>query len=587
MRNFTLLIFGLCYLIVIFFAHAEVTESNAGHIGSALDRIKGSDFLTVEYVAANSPAAEAGIKKGDCIVAINSISTQGMSIAQARHSVEGGIGGMVKLTVRHEDSMEEQVSVVRRSLLDTYFSAAMGGDSKAEFYLGCFYDFGPASTRDLAKALEWYRKAANQGDAPAQVSLGYMYGHGLGVPKDFEAATTWYFKAAKQGDPVAERNLALHYYRGEGVQQSDREAFDWFYSAAQQGDSTAEEYLGLLYRKGRGVVRNDREAFDWYYQSARHDNFYGEWGLAYMYQEGLGVTQNTAEALEWYKKAQSGLPKNENLKKQVALINLKAFLENPNYTSVDLSLITTLFRWQILRSFLLLASIYVAGGIVLFYFNLKAPNATPRLATSIGWLAFYVESQGVAFLAVCIFGKLLTAEILIIAMSLFSALPVIASSCGPNRNRIWKASQVTRKNLLLYGASSCLVILIISLGYDKIYGLITHSSLPLQPTQILIGKAKHTSAGLTYVTIALIFPAVEEIIFRSYLFDALRQRFSGEVVVIITALVFSLVHFQWLYFAPLFGLGLVLGWVKLKTDSLRLPFFLHSINNALFLAFAV
>jgi len=27
-----------------------------------------------------------------------------------------------------------------------------------------------------------------------------------------------------------------------------------------------------------------------------------------------------------------------------------------------------------------------------------------------------------------------------------------------------------------------------------------------------------------------------------------------------------------------------LGWVKLKTDSLRLPVFLHVINNGLFLA---
>jgi hypothetical protein len=82
-------------------------------------------------------------------------------------------------------------------------------------------------------------------------------------------------------------------------------------------------------------------------------------------------------------------------------------------------------------------------------------------------------------------------------------------------------------------------------------------------------------------------PVAEEIIFRSYLFDALRQRFSGKIVVIITALAFSLLHFQWLYFVPLFGFGLILGWVRLKTDFLRLPVFLHAMNNGLLLAFAV
>ena len=132
-----------------------------------------------------------------------------------------------------------------------------------------------------------------------------------------------------------------------------------------------------------------------------------------------------------------------------------------------------------------------------------------------------------------------------------------------------------------------MAIFAIGLGYAKIYVLITHSPLPLQPTQILITKAKHESLWLAYASVVLALPIAEELIFRSFLFDALRRRFSGNIVVIVTALAFSLVHFQWVYLVPLFGFGLVLGWVRLKTDSLRLSVFLHVINNGLFLALAV
>jgi membrane protease YdiL (CAAX protease family) len=143
------------------------------------------------------------------------------------------------------------------------------------------------------------------------------------------------------------------------------------------------------------------------------------------------------------------------------------------------------------------------------------------------------------------------------------------------------------KTILLYGVGSYLAVALIGYGYEKIYPWITHSELPAQPTLALIGKAKNASAWLAYITIGLLLPVAEEIIFRSYLFDALRRHFSGAVTVVVTALVFSLIHFQFLYFVPLFGFGLILGWLRLKTDSLRLSVILHVLNNALAVAFAV
>jgi TPR repeat protein/membrane protease YdiL (CAAX protease family) len=731
MSGFIPHLFVLSFCISTYAVRAQVTQIDTGHIGLDVIVARDSKFLVVDYVAAKGPADIAGIKKGDELAAINGVPTQGMSLATAWKSIVGDIGSVVKLSISHQGSAVEEVSIVRRSLLDAYLPAAMAGDPKAEYDVGTFYYRGPTATRNPASGADWYRKAADQGNALAEVALGQLYGRGVGVSKDLTAGIAWDLKAAKQGlaaaerviglcyldgvgfgqsdkdafawlysaavqddpiaeynlgrlyqrgrgvaqnfrdafnwyyrsaqnnnrdgarwlaylymdgigvgqssrdafawfytaaaqdEPIAEENLAylyLHgrgaaendrdafnwYYRsaqnnnpngerglaymyleGTGVGQSNRDAFAWLYSAAMQDDPAAEEYLARLYLHGRGVAQNDRDAFNWYYRSAENNDSYGAWGLAYVYSKGLGVNANVQEALKWYQITEADFPQDEALKKTVAGLSLKAFLNSRESGALDISLIMSAFRRPILVIFGILALVYLAGGIVLFYFSLSPPDVPPRLSVALGWVIFYLESQGVALLAIFIFGKSLTAGTLIFATAMFSALPVITSSCGPNRSGIWKASRDSWRNLLLYGGGAFLAIFVIFLGYNKMFAVATHSSLPLQPTQVLISKAKHASAWDTYACVALIVPAAEELIFRYYLFNALRRRFPGKVVVVITAFAFSLIHFQWLYFAPLFGFGLVLGWLRLKTDSLRLPLFLHALNNSIFLAFAV
>jgi TPR repeat protein/membrane protease YdiL (CAAX protease family) len=589
MRALNLLLISVGLWNFALIVQTETFDPEKGYVGIVVLSGKNSDFSSVTYVAANGPAALAGIKIGDNIVIIDGLSAQGLSPMETMHLIDDGkAGSTVEITLRREGAADIKVTVTRKTLLDTYWPVATGDDPKAQFRIGYFYEFSPTPNRDPAKAIEWYRKAADQDYAPAQTDLGYMYGHGLGVTEDDETSSSWYLKAARQGDAVAERDLALGYLKGKGVQQSDQDAFNWFYSAAQQDDATAEEYLGFLYRKGRGVARNDQAAFAWYYRSAERNDPYGQESLAYMYVHGLGVAHDNVEALKWYLKAQVGLPKSKSLKKAIALATLGAFLENRSSVStLDLSLLVNAFQQEIWYLFIGLTVVYFAGGFTLLYFTFHAPNAPPRLSVALGWIGFYLESQGVAFLTLCIFESEIGADTFVGVTSLLCALPVIISSCGPARTRIWKSSPFSWKGLLLYGTASLIAMALIGLGYEKIYPWIAHSSLPAQPTLALIGKTKDTSALVAFLTIALLLPVTEEIIFRSYLFEALRRFFSGEITVIISALAFAAIHFQLLYFVPLFGFGLICGWVRLKTDSLRLPVFLHVINNGLLLALAI
>ena len=58
------------------------------------------------------------------------------------------------------------------------------------------------------------------------------------------------------------------------------------------------------------------------------------------------------------------------------------------------------------------------------------------------------------------------------------------------------------------------------------------------------------------------------------------------MALLITSLAFAAFHLQWSQFPLLFGMGFIFGWTKLKTGTLRLPLFLHALNNYLALTLA-
>lgn len=79
-----------------------------------------------------------------------------------------------------------------------------------------------------------------------------------------------------------------------------------------------------------------------------------------------------------------------------------------------------------------------------------------------------------------------------------------------------------------------------------------------------------------------ILPAIgEELLFRGIV-QRLFSRWtgSGHAAVLITALLFSAMHMQFLSFLPRFALGAVLGYLFLWSGKIWIPIFAHFFNNA-------
>lgn len=83
--------------------------------------------------------------------------------------------------------------------------------------------------------------------------------------------------------------------------------------------------------------------------------------------------------------------------------------------------------------------------------------------------------------------------------------------------------------------------------------------------------------------VSVIAPIVEELIFRGLILQGFRRNYNAFVAVFMSALLFALFHLNPWQFPATFLLGLLLGWIVVRTNSIILSIIGHSINNFLVL----
>jgi membrane protease YdiL (CAAX protease family) len=86
-----------------------------------------------------------------------------------------------------------------------------------------------------------------------------------------------------------------------------------------------------------------------------------------------------------------------------------------------------------------------------------------------------------------------------------------------------------------------------------------------------------------FMKVAVIAPVVEELIFRGIILQGLRKNYNAFVSVVMSALLFALFHLNPWQFPATFVLGLLLGWIMIRTNNIILSILGHSINNFLVL----
>ena len=105
----------------------------------------------------------------------------------------------------------------------------------------------------------------------------------------------------------------------------------------------------------------------------------------------------------------------------------------------------------------------------------------------------------------------------------------------------------------------------------------------VEPLSLLLPAEDQASGqGFWAIVTAVIFaPVFEELIFRGLLLESLLRRHRRLLSVVVSSLIFAIVHFQPSVMLVAFVSGLVFGTLYLHTNSIFTTIILHSINNSI------
>ena len=309
------------------------TDGQKGWLGVKMDPVELPLALSLGLLNANGvfvveatvagPAALAGARFGDIIVAYNDRAIDGMNDLRQRVSATTP-GDRAMLDVWRISGDDGDFLQALRRLGD-------GGNAYIMYRLGRMYAAGIGVARDENEAVRWYRKGANAGNLQATTALaiallegrgtgkdpqeavrllklaadkdnldamyrlGALYAQGAIVSKDALEAVRLFTKASEAGHAPSMVDLGLMFYNGEGVQVDMVKAAMWYKRAADLGDSSGMVNLGYLHQQGKGVEQDDVAAVNLYRRAADDGNPAGIHNLASMYESGRGLGRKDPE----------------------------------------------------------------------------------------------------------------------------------------------------------------------------------------------------------------------------------------------------------------------------------------------------
>jgi len=221
------------------------------------------------------------------------------------------------------------------------------------------------------------------------------------------------------------------------------------------------------------------------------------------------------------------------------------------------------------------------------------PQAAPTLGAAMLCLAlmfpsFFVLASGVGRSGELSISRQLVVRALITA-AVFGGIPITIAMFGRVR---WSSGLGMRKvsPLAILGAAilgACLwpAAHEVTLLTAK-FGLFTLTPELLEKIQGIVRKFQAAPVWLLLGSFAVVPAVFEELCFRGFMFGALRTRLSGAWTVVVSALLFGLFHEFFIpgKLIPSALLGLVLGWVRLRTGSVLPGMVLHALHNGVVLS---
>ena len=132
---------------------------------------------------------------------------------------------------------------------------------------------------------------------------------------------------------------------------------------------------------------------------------------------------------------------------------------------------------------------------------------------------------------------------------------------------------------LLIGIVAMVVVV---MGWDTVSRLTGREVTPGFMGDVLQSASDDGALWLLVIAFAIAAPVSEEFFARGFLYRGWSESFLGPVgAIILSSLVWTALHLQydWFFLGEVFSIGLVLGYLRYRSQSIWLTVLLHGLNN--------
>ena len=136
-----------------------------------------------------------------------------------------------------------------------------------------------------------------------------------------------------------------------------------------------------------------------------------------------------------------------------------------------------------------------------------------------------------------------------------------------------------------FSLSSIKIMALVSIAIIAIQtGIISPivNSLPMPEfMQEIFLEFANQNGVFSFIVIVIAAPILEELIFRGIILNGLLQRYSPVKSIVLSSVLFGIVHLNPWQFISALIIGIFSGWVYYKTRKLSLSILIHLVNNLL------
>ena len=197
-------------------------------------------------------------------------------------------------------------------------------------------------------------------------------------------------------------------------------------------------------------------------------------------------------------------------------------------------------------------------------------------------LILLLEQLGISFKGIdeSTFQTVASAAIYLLSITIVIGLPWIVKRYRTSKQELGIDQTLTWTDLLLAPAAFVIYILLSFVLTSLASNLPFYNSDQLQSTGFS-GLSQGFEYLLAFTTLVIIAPISEEILFRGYLLGRLRKYVPVWAAVLVTSLLFAIVHFQFNVGVDVFALSILLCVLRITTGRLWPSILLHMIKNGI------